>query len=218
MRRPAALLSLLGLAWALPAEAQTVDDMLSTAIQAIVSGDFDTARALLTQAEAEAPTSADVLQSYTLAGIFYYRGVMEFFGGDKDEAALNFWRMALEKDLYYSWDTGLVADQQAQALFEALRSEVDSRSLIPVKPMDGVTAWVDGHEVNRAIEVVYGTHLVQVRCPDESLKGGWVLVEEQPDFYASCPGMEAPPPAEEEDDKKKKKKDKKKKKKDKDKD
>jgi len=208
-------LSMLGLLAAPAAHANSVEDKLSFAIQAIASGDFPTAKDLLTQAEAEAPTQANVVQSYTLAGIFYYQGVMEFFAGDKDEAALTWWRKALEKDLYYSWDSGLVADQQAQALFEALRSEVDSRSLITVSPPDGVTAWVDGAQVSSNLEIVGGTHLIQVRCPDETLVGSWAVFGDAPDFRASCPDL-APAeeePAEDDGDKKKKKKDKKKKKK-----
>ena len=72
---------------------------------------------------------------------------MEFFGGDRDKKTLEFWRSALEKDLEFAWDSGLVADQEAQDLFEALRSEVDSRDQFHAEvPEEGVSyrVYVDG--------------------------------------------------------------------------
>ncbi len=195
------------------AQAAGVEDNVFTAIQAIAEGDFATAKSLLTEAETIAPSHEGVVPGYTLAGIFYYQGVMEFFAGDRNEAALSFWRKALEKDLFYSWDTGLVADREAQALFEAIRSEVDSRNLVDIpKQASDIQAYVDGVEVTKTLPLVTGTHLVQVKCPDETLQGQWMEIMEVPDLRALCPGLGEPPAEEGEDDGKKKKKKKKKKK------
>jgi len=208
--RSLALVALLSAAmYAGPADASAVDDSLMQAVNAIAEGDFDQARELLTGAEAGAPDETSILPGFTLAGIYYYQGVMEFFAGDKEQAALDFWRKALEKDLFFNWDTTLVADREAQALFEALRSEVDSRTLLTIEaPTDeGLRLYLDGQAVKPRLEIVIGTHLAQVECPDESTHGAWVVLgDEVPDFRSLCPGVErAPAPVEEEPDKKKKK-------------
>lgn len=189
---PRLLLGLgLGLLSASPAWAGKVEDDVQAALGAINDGDFEQARVLLDQAEADAATSSSVVLSQSLASIWFYRGVLEYYDGDRDQKTLELWRLALLADLEYSFDTTLVADQEPQDLFEALRLEVGARTHVEPGVRDdrpNVKVFVDGRLLNQFELVVEGRHLVQVHCPDAKLYNEWYTFGQAPNYYALCEG------------------------------
>ncbi len=193
--------------WSTPAQAGPVEENVDAAVEAITNGDFDTARNLLDIAEKAAPASQTVVLGSTLASIDYYRGMMEFFGGDRDQATLVYWRSALEKDITFAWDKGLVVDPDAEDLFEALRSEVDSRDQAEAAVPEDSTefrVYVDGRMLSHYDAVVTGTHLVQVLCMGKGLTGAWHEFGEPPDYGKMCARMGAGGAAKDKEEKEKK--------------
>lgn len=179
------------LLWASPAFAGKVEDDVQAALTAINDGDFEQARVLLDQAEANAATSSSVVLSQSLASISFYRGVLEYYDGDRDKKTLELWRLALLADLEYAFDTTLVADQEPQDLFEALRLEVGARTHVEPgvrEDRPNVKVFVDGRLLNQFELVVEGRHLVQVHCPDAKLYNEWYTFGEAPNYYALCEG------------------------------
>ncbi len=188
MQMMAILLLSLRAAWAGP-----VEDKLDEALAAIQEADFERATALLAEAEELAPQSPTVVVGPQLARIHYYRGIVEFYVGDRDRKALDEFRKALVLDLTYPWDTSLVVEEEPQALFEALRNEVASRPQVKLGAPDdvpGLRAYVDGRLVHPYDTVIEGRHLVQVLCPDNQLKGAWHTFGDPPDWFSFCPGVE----------------------------
>jgi hypothetical protein len=49
------------------------------------------------EAEADAATSSSVVLSQSLASIWFYRGVLEYYDGDRDQKTLELWRLALAR-------------------------------------------------------------------------------------------------------------------------
>lgn len=99
-------------------------DHVRQAIEEMAGGDFAAANASLDDATREVLSTAAVVSGSALAEIHYYRGILIYYsGGDRDAALAEWWR-ALEKVDALAWDVGLVADPDAQALFEELRQDV----------------------------------------------------------------------------------------------
>ena len=84
--------------------------------------------------------ATEVVSARTLASISYYRGMMEYYAGDREKQTLDYWRDALVLDLGFEWDTSLVAEREPQYLFEAIRSEVESREVMASGIPDDVRA------------------------------------------------------------------------------
>ncbi|MCB9760844.1 MAG: hypothetical protein H6739_13485 [Alphaproteobacteria bacterium] len=168
-----------------------VEDDVKAALGAIQNGDFEGARALLDKAEANAETSDSVVLGTSLASIWFYRGVLEYYDGDRDQKTLEHWRLALLADKNYAFDTSLVAAQEPQDLFEALRIEINSRPHVEPgvdEARSDVRVFVDGNLLKSYNLVVSGRHLVQVLCPDESLHNLWHDFGDAPNYYAVCDG------------------------------
>jgi hypothetical protein len=181
----------LGLISAPSAWAGKVEDDVQAALTAINDGDFEQARVRLDEAEADALISSSVVLSQSLASIWFYRGVLEYYDGDRDQKTLELWRLALLADLEYAFDTTLVADQEPQDLFEALRLEVGARTHVEPgvrEDRPNVKVFVDGRLLNQFELVVEGRHLVQVHCPDAKLYNEWYTFGQAPNYYALCEG------------------------------
>jgi hypothetical protein len=170
----------------------------------IEDAEFEDAREQLTTLQGRIEFSEDVVVPDTLARIEYYLGILEFFDGDAEGATLDFWRQALSHDAGFAWEGDLVGDPGARDLFEALRSEVKARpqsaSGVPEEEIDGFLVYVDGAIAHSYDMVLQGRHLVQVRCPDETLHANWTEYggdNVAPDYVAMCPGLSLallPPP------------------------
>ncbi|MCB9792789.1 MAG: hypothetical protein H6741_08660 [Alphaproteobacteria bacterium] len=182
----AALLA--SLSWAPAALAGQVEDDVGAALNAIKDGDFEGARALLDKAEGHAAQSTSVVTSSSLASIHFYRGVLEYYDGDRDKKTLDHWRLALLADQNYAFDKSLVADQEPQDLFEALRMEIRARPHSEAGVAEGsdVRVFVDGRLLKEYDMVVSGRHLVQVLCADQRLVSSWHEFGDAPDYYAAC--------------------------------
>lgn len=166
-----------------------VEDDVELALQSILNGDFEGAQAQLNQAEEHALVSDSVVLGRSLASIHFYRGVLEYYNGDRDQKTLDYWRLALLSDPIYSFDTSLVADQEPQDVFEALRSEGRSRRHVEPgirEEIEDVRVFVDGRLLRSHELIVEGRHLVQVMCPDKVLRNSWHEFGEAPDYYATC--------------------------------
>ncbi len=172
-----------------PAHAAALDDQLSLALQALTDGDFPAAEAALDEAEQAATEDPSIVNADALAAIYYYRGIMTYYGGGEVEDAVDHWRSALEKaDLW--WDSGLVADREGENLYTAIRDEVRSRPQVPagVTPNASVaTVYIDGGITEEGDSVLEGTHLVQVRCADGSIAAFWHTYGVAPQFHIVCP-------------------------------
>lgn len=172
-----------------PAQAGQVEDDVRKALEAIKDGDFETAQQLLDQAEANVATTTSVVLGSSLASIWYYRGVLEYYNGDPNKKTLELWRMALLADLSFPFDTTLVADQEPRDLFEALRLEVSSRPHYDGgmdESQGAVKVFVDGQLLHPYSLIVGGRHLVQVACEDGVMRTAWYDFGSPPDYYAMC--------------------------------
>lgn len=171
------------------ATAGQVEDDIKVALAAIKNGDFDGARVELDKAEAHALESTTVVLGSSLASVHFYRGVLEYYVGDRNQKTLDYWRLALVADPNYAFDTSLVAAQEPQDLFEALRQEISQRDHFEAGiPEENATlrVYVDGRVLKSYDLVIAGRHLVQVLCPDQKLHNAWHTWGDAPDYAAMC--------------------------------
>ncbi len=178
------------------AAAGPVEDALGSARVAIEDAEFEQARTLLEGCYELSIASEDIIINDSVARIDYYLGIVEFYDGDSDDAALGYWRKALIINPSFTWDAGLVADQDARDIFEALRSEIRQREQVPSgvpepalggsPELDGLKVFIDGKLMRPIDLVLSGKHLIQVVCPDESFHGMWVELGEAPDYLDLC--------------------------------
>jgi len=183
----AALLSLLFVPSAL---AGPVEYALSEARVAIEDAEFEQARALLEGSRESAASSDEIILNDSLSRVEYYLGIIEYYDGDPDDGAMGFWRKSLILNPGFAWDTSLVAEQDARDIFEALRSEIRQRSQaptgVPEEEIPDFRVYIDGNLAHDYDLVVSGRHLVQVACPDNTVKGLWVDFGEAPDYLGLC--------------------------------
>ncbi|MCP4808169.1 MAG: hypothetical protein GY913_31065 [Proteobacteria bacterium] len=172
------------------AMAGPVEEDVARARAAILAEDWEQAKASLDKAEASAPTVDAVILGDTLAGIWFYRGALEYHTGDRDEAMLQHWRAALVLDINYRYDRDAVVNPVSADLFEALRSEVNQRPQYSAgSHEDAIDAriFVDGVLQHDYDHIRLGRHLAQVSCPDGQVHADWVEVEGDVDLYSLCP-------------------------------
>jgi len=169
--------------------ATTISDKTDLAREAILDGDFERAHDLLDDAERQAPESHEPVLRDTLSRIPYYRGILEYYVGDREVQALEYFKAALVHNEEFRWDVELVTEEEPQDLFELLRNEVGSRP----RPSAGVPVaaitekiYIDGTLMNSYDDVVEGRHLVQVHCADGNLKNRWVEFGDAPDYGCIC--------------------------------
>ncbi len=185
------------------AVAGPVEDALAESRVAIEDAEFEQARALLEGCYELSIASDDIIINDSVARIDYYLGIVAFYDGDSDDEALGYWRKALIINPSFTWDAGLVADQDARDIFEALRSEIRQREQVPSgvpepdlggsPELDGLKVFIDGRLMRPIDLVLSGKHLIQVACPDESFHSMWVELGEAPDYLDLC-GIERSAP------------------------
>jgi hypothetical protein len=157
--------------------------------EAILDGEFETAHDLLDGAEKLAPKSSEPVLPSLLSRIQYYRGILEYFVGDREVQALEYFKAALVHDTEFQWDEELVAEEELQDLFELLRREVNSRPRPGADvPVAAITEkiYIDGRLMTSYDDVVEGRHLVQVMCAEGNLESKWVLFGNAPDYGCFC--------------------------------
>ncbi len=169
--------------------ATTISDKTDLAREAILDGDFERAHDLLDDADRLAPESHEPVLRDTLSRIPYYRGILEYYVGDREVKALEYFKAALVHNDEFRWDVELVTEEEPQDLFELLRNSIGSRP----RPSAGVPVaaitekiYIDGTLMNSYDDVVEGRHLVQVHCADGNLKNRWVEFGDAPDYGCIC--------------------------------
>jgi len=172
------------------ANAGPVEYALSEARVAIEDAEFEQARALLEGSRESAATSDEIILNDSLARVEYYLGIIEYYDGDPDEGAMGFWRKSLILSPGFAWDTSLVAEQDARDIFEALRSEIRQRNQVTTgvssDEIEDFRVYIDGNLAHDYDLVTEGRHLVQVACPDNTVKGLWADFGEAPDYLDLC--------------------------------
>jgi len=170
-----------------------VENHVSAGLEAIGTGDFDQARQELDAAETALVSSEQVVLGSTMASIHFYRGVVEYYDGDRNEAVLDLWRLALVADPAYRFDDSLVTDREPRVLFEALRNEVAQRPQVPSGVREGdPRVYIDGRLMYDYDHLLHGLHLVQVLCDDGVLHSSQIEIPPVPIYASMCPGY-APP-------------------------
>jgi hypothetical protein len=131
-------------------EAPGYASILDEAKAAIVAKDYKGARALLTKAEGAAPANPALIQERDLARLPFYRGLIEWRDGDKDTAALNFWRDAITLSADFQPELDVLPEPDGQDVYYALIGEVQGRESItlalPEDPGDSMI-FVDGRRM-----------------------------------------------------------------------
>ena len=183
-------LVLLGLAYSPFSQAGEFEDKVAEGREAIAKGNAKSALKLLSAAEDAAPNNGVLVSTNDLARFWYYQGVGYHLKGDKKGRDMTNWRQALLMDLEFQWEEDLLQSEDAQALFEALRKEVGSRSRTDVgvpEKTGASTIHVDGERKRTGDEVRKGTHLGQIVCDDSSVHGKWTNFSSSVDWFSLCP-------------------------------
>jgi len=164
---------------------------LAAARAALAAKDTKAAWKHLKSAEALAPAEPAVHTPKAVAELWYLMGMAHFLSGTGSEDAMPMWRQALIVDNAFEWDTGLSADDPAQDLFAALRSEVRDRPPVDPKVPEATGAarvFVSGVRVKAGETVREGTHLGQISCPDGVAHGVWSDFTKPVKWFKLCPG------------------------------
>ena len=166
--------------------------IMAQAREALLAKDYKTARTLLTAADAAAPTSSSPLGEADIARLPFYRGLVEWRAGDRDKAALDWWRKVLVLSPQFEPDPTLLPEADAQDVLYALRGEVrnytQSASGIP-EDNDEAVIFIDGKRLGAEDMLTAGRHLVQVRCGEAGFEGAWYEFGAAPtDYLALCNG------------------------------
>ncbi|MFZ5481677.1 MAG: hypothetical protein ACOZNI_33245, partial [Myxococcota bacterium] len=190
----------LALLWATPAFAQDEPTgyaaHIATARTAILAKDWKAAKAALDAAEAAAPSNELLIQEKDLARLFFFRGLVEWRAGDKDKAALDWWREAIALSPAYEPEADVLPESDGQDVYYALMGEVKAKEQItlnlPEDPGD-VVLFVDGRRMEPFDAVIVGQHFVQMRCGEGNVVGSWwTFGPPPPDYLSLCAGTPYP--------------------------
>ena len=164
--------------------------LLDSARAAILRGSYGAARELLDKAELASTSSPTVLSTEDVARLPFYRGAVEWYAGNRDEASLRQWRAAAVVSADLQPDPQLLPDSQARDVYYALRGEVRSGEQAELKLPDDASVFVDGRRPEPSDAVPAGRHLVQVRCPAGNVASSWHTYGAAPtDYFALCSGV-----------------------------
>ena len=163
------------------------DAELLAAREAVAAQDAD-AMAKIEAADAAAISSDRVVLARQAASLDFYRGVLHWQAGETD-AAMDAWRRALIIDPTFAPDAELLPEVDALDLIEALRSETQQKEMRPPgvdEASPGVRVYVSGQLMHSYDLIFAGRQLVQVLCPDGSLRGWWHVYGDAPDYAGAC--------------------------------
>lgn len=173
------------------AHAGAVTDLVQAAREALQSEEYDDARRFTRRAEKVADNADDIIPYRTQARIWYYQGLAEWYGGDRDTKALEAWREALKVDIDFPWDVDTFPEEDAESVFESLRREVRSRSTVDLGVPDQTgqaELYVAGRQVRSGDSLPQGRYLVQARCPNGDIYSRWWKYDDKtPEYEELCP-------------------------------
>lgn len=177
-----------------------------------LEGQTERARKAVERAIERAPEQPRIVEPEALARLLYLRAALALLSDEKKEQELapEVFRAALAVDPSLAWDPELLGEGDRWRFFEALRSEVGSRSPVPLglpERHGRLVAFLDGRPVDPSSTALPGRHLAQVECPDGPVVGEWVTLPKPIRWLKLCPGrldLDAAPaaaaPVESEDD------------------
>ncbi len=158
------------------------------AARAAVAARDPGALAQIEAADAAAISSARVVLAGQAASLDFYRGVLHWQVQETD-AAMDAWRRALIIDPTFAPDGQLLGDVDALDLIEALRSEIQQKEMrapgVDEETL-AVRVYVSGQLMHSYDLLFAGRQLVQVLCPDGSLRGWWHVYGDAPDYAGAC--------------------------------
>lgn len=170
--------------------------LIAEARTAVLAKDWAAARVALDRAEAIAPANDVLVLARDLGRLDFYRGVVEWYAGDRDDAALDAWRRAAVIAPGFEPEADVLPEVEAQDAYYAVASEVKSYAEVDLDlPEDpgGITLFLDGQPRDVGDFARVGTHFVQLRCDDGSLVGSWyTLGTPPPDWLVLCSGGSYP--------------------------
>jgi hypothetical protein len=170
-----------------PADAHA---LLQAMHAAVLAGEDEQAIALGKQVKKTLLASAEPVPSHVQGGLVMVQGAAMWSLGDQD-AAMDAWRAALRVAPALSWDATLPSEGDADAVFEALRREVDGRprTVVGVPADLGATRlYVAGQPATPDLALPEGSYLVQAACPDGVLRSRWWKTTKPLKAEKSCPG------------------------------
>ncbi len=163
-------------------------DVELEAARAAVAAQDPGALAQIEAADAAAISSARVVLAWQAASLDFYRGVLHWQDQETD-AAMDAWRRALIIDPTFAPDSQLLSDGDALDLIEALRSETQQKEMrapgVDDETLD-VRVYVSGQLMHSYDLLFAGRQLVQVLCPDGSLRGWWHVYGDAPNYAGAC--------------------------------
>ncbi len=174
------------------AEDATFLQTLESAKAKLASKDYRGAERTLDDAKDAAPQSAQLVLSEDLSRMLFYRGVAEWYGGDRDKAALDAWRATAVLNPAYQPDAAVLPETEAQDAFYAIVSEVkgytEAQLNIPEDTGDSML-FIDGTRKEVGDTVRVGEHFVQLRCGEGNVVGAWYTYGvAPPDYTVLCSG------------------------------
>jgi chemotaxis protein histidine kinase CheA len=174
------------------AEDATFLQALDSAKAKLASKDYRGAERTLDDAKDAAPQSGQLILSEDLSRMLFYRGVAEWYGGDRDKAALDAWRATAVLNPAYQPDAAVLPETEAQDAFYAIVSEVkgytEAQLNIPEDTGDSML-FIDGTRKEVGDTVRVGEHFVQLRCGEGNVVGAWYTFGvAPPDYTVLCSG------------------------------
>lgn len=164
--------------------------LLDSARTAILRGGYAQARELLDKAELASTSSPTPLSTEDVARLPFYRGAVEWYAGNRDEASLRHWRAAAVVSADLQPDPQLLPDSQARDVYYALRGEVRAGEQVELRLPDEATIFIDGRRPEASDVVPAGRHLVQVLCPTGTVGSAWHTYGAAPaDYLSICSGV-----------------------------
>ncbi len=159
--------------------------------ESLADGALARARGALALAEERAPEQPRIVRPEGVAALWFLQGALALKAGEGTDAAGVGFRRALAVDPGLAWDPELLGSGDEWRFFEALRSEVGSKSPVDLglpARHGGLEAYLDGRPVAVDSTALPGLHLAQVRCPDGTITGAWVELPKTPRWLKMCPG------------------------------
>jgi hypothetical protein len=170
--------------WALAADFDVELEAARAAVESKDPGALDQIEA----ADAAAISGERVVLARQAASLDFYRGVLHWQAQETD-AAMDAWRRALIIDPTFAPDGELLGDMDALDLIEALRSETQQKEMRAPgldEETPGVRVYISGQLMHSYDLLFAGRQLVQVLCPDGSLRGWWHVYGDAPDYAGAC--------------------------------
>ncbi len=179
--------------WTMLAVSTASAEPLAAQVQAVraemTKGELEAASKRLQEVYLAAPSAEEIVDAQTLGEILYYQGLIPRLMEVERPEDLDNWRDALVVFPGLVWDKEILESRDQQAVFEALRGEVEQRPAIPTGVPEArgeARMYVDGVEHLPKQAIRSGQHFVQVACPGDEMVGKWTRFVEPVSWLSLC--------------------------------